>query len=280
MLTVKRISISTNDVEFVHLNPLTRRLYVEQTGYAELHRGVGADRPEGVHYAIIATCVEGCGEVTSCSGTTTVSPGTTFVTLPHEGHRYAALNDTWNLIWCTLAGSDVEEILRALTNSQGHFLLSSEQYFDIEYDMSKIVDSYAGEDRILRLFEAAGLGWRLVSKMTCAVNRPKKDHFVSRSLAFINENWSVSLSVADLAGRVGVSRSKLAAEFKAATGQSVLSFQIDVRIDRAKKLLLNGRRSIAEVAYLVGYSDPLYFSKLFRRRTGVSPLHYRRSSAP
>jgi AraC family transcriptional regulator of arabinose operon len=280
MLTVKRISISTNDVDLVRLNPLTRRLYVDQAGYAELHRGFGADRPDGVHYAIVATCVGGSGEVTSCSGTTTVSPGTTFVTLPNEGHRYAAHHDTWNLIWCTLAGTDVEAVFRALTACRGHFLVSSEQYFDIEYDLTKIVNAYAGEDRILRLFEGSGLAWQLVSKMTCAANRPEKDHFVSRALAFINENWSTALSVADLAGRVGVSRSKLAAAFKAATGQSILSFQIDVRIDRAKKLLLNGSRSIAEVAYLVGYGDPLYFSRLFRRRTGVSPGDYRRSSAP
>jgi AraC family transcriptional regulator, arabinose operon regulatory protein len=280
MLTAKRISISTTDVEFVRLNPLTRRLYVDQAGHAVLRRGVGADRPEGADYAIIAACVEGCGEVTSCSGTTTVSPGMTFVTLPQTGHKFSALNDSWNLIWCTLSGSDVEEILRSLTSNQGHFSISTEQYFDIEFDISKIVDVYSGEDRILRLFEAAGLGWQLVSKMTCAVNRPGKGHFVSRSLAFINENWNRALSVTDLAERVGVSRSKLAAEFKATTGRSVLSFQVDVRIDRAKKLLETGARSIADVAYLVGYSDPLYFSKLFRKRTGLTPSNYRRTSAP
>ncbi|WP_240479685.1 helix-turn-helix domain-containing protein [Paenibacillus wynnii] len=64
--------------------------------------------------------------------------------------------------------------------------------------------------------------------------------------------------------------------FKKITGYSYVNYVQKTRVDHAKALLRNGFAPISEIADKVGYSDPLYFSKLFSREVGMSPREYRR----
>lgn len=63
--------------------------------------------------------------------------------------------------------------------------------------------------------------------------------------------------------------------FKKISGYSYVNYVNKVRIDRAKVLLRSGTDTIAEIAAEIGYSDPLYFSRLFSREVGISPREYR-----
>ncbi len=69
--------------------------------------------------------------------------------------------------------------------------------------------------------------------------------------------------------------SHFAAQFRRATGYSVVEYQTRVRMGRARELLDTTDRTIASVAREVGYGDPLYFSRQFRRIHGTSPRTYR-----
>jgi AraC-like DNA-binding protein len=64
--------------------------------------------------------------------------------------------------------------------------------------------------------------------------------------------------------------------FKKITGYSYVNYIHKVRLDKAKVLLRNGIAPISEIAFEVGYSDPLYFSKMFTREVGLSPREYRK----
>lgn len=81
---------------------------------------------------------------------------------------------------------------------------------------------------------------------------------------------------AEIAARAGISESSLAAAFRAVTGRSPIDYLIELRLARARRLLASGNEPIARVGELVGIPDLFYFSKLFKRRHGVSPLAYRR----
>jgi len=65
-------------------------------------------------------------------------------------------------------------------------------------------------------------------------------------------------------------------KLKAVTGWSVNSLIREVRITEAKKLLKNPEMNISEIAYQLGFSDPLYFSKYFKKEVGVAPVQYRK----
>lgn len=65
--------------------------------------------------------------------------------------------------------------------------------------------------------------------------------------------------------------------FKDFTGSSPQAYLTDMRIEQAKDLLSNTSFQIAEIAELVGYSDPLYFSRIFKKKTGYSPNEYKKN---
>ncbi|PIE66555.1 MAG: hypothetical protein CSA26_00360 [Desulfobacterales bacterium] len=72
--------------------------------------------------------------------------------------------------------------------------------------------------------------------------------------------------LASLAKAVGLNRSKFHVCFCQEFGQSPLEYLRDIRLCQAKKLLEQGRFNVAEAAYMVGYSSPGYFTRLFQKR--------------
>ncbi len=64
-------------------------------------------------------------------------------------------------------------------------------------------------------------------------------------------------------------------KFKAYTGVSPLQYLLDIRLSNAKSLLESTEYTISEISSIVGYDNPLYFSRLFHRHVGISPREYR-----
>ena len=78
------------------------------------------------------------------------------------------------------------------------------------------------------------------------------------------------------AAMCGMSTARFAVVFKEATGRTPTEFLEDARMEDAKKLLDKTTLTVSEVSASVGYRDPLYFSRIFRRRFGVPPTEYRK----
>ena len=84
------------------------------------------------------------------------------------------------------------------------------------------------------------------------------------------------LSVQALADEAGVSRTHLTEEFKKVTGRSVKRYITELRMERAKMHMIRTKRSIQDIALDCGYSDPLFFSRMFKKYCGISPQEYRK----
>lgn len=85
------------------------------------------------------------------------------------------------------------------------------------------------------------------------------------------------IHVRDLAAMAGCSENHLNTRFREAVGQPIRQYIIDLRLQRARRLLLQGELPIKNVALQSGFNDPLYFSRLFRDRSGCSPSDFRQS---
>ena len=66
--------------------------------------------------------------------------------------------------------------------------------------------------------------------------------------------------------------------FKLYTGSTPLNYILNIRISNAQSLLENTKYNITEIASITGYDNPLYFSRLFKKQTGLSPSEYRKQS--
>lgn len=82
-------------------------------------------------------------------------------------------------------------------------------------------------------------------------------------------------SLTTLAAEAGMSDFYFSRMFRRATGQSPSQYFIQLRIDRARELLLGSALSVMDIGLEVGYSSPSHFSQVFRRHTGVTPKQYR-----
>ncbi len=106
-----------------------------------------------------------------------------------------------------------------------------------------------------------------------------RSEYVLQAKLLIERNYSHRLSIGEIARQVHLDRSYLGSLFKDAVGMSMQEYMIRCRINRACELLRDPRLSIAEVAYSVGYEDPLLFSKIFRKCKGMPPRDFRRTFA-
>ena len=84
------------------------------------------------------------------------------------------------------------------------------------------------------------------------------------------------LSMHEVAREVGISGSYFSSCFKLHTGITFKDFLNNVRIDKAKTLLLSTEKSITTIAYDVGYGDSNYFSTIFKKKTGNTPRQFRK----
>ena len=89
-------------------------------------------------------------------------------------------------------------------------------------------------------------------------------------------NFDQSYPYEKLASKSGMSRRTFERRFKAATGDTPLSYLQRVRVEVAKGMLENEDLSFDEIAYSVGYQDSTAFRKIFFRQTGLLPSEYRR----
>jgi len=92
---------------------------------------------------------------------------------------------------------------------------------------------------------------------------------------FINANYALDLSLAELAAVAGMSTFHFAREFKRAAGSTPHQYLMKLRIERAKELLAKSEMSLVDVGCQSGFSHQSHFSRLFRKLTGTTPQSYR-----
>jgi two-component system response regulator YesN len=97
---------------------------------------------------------------------------------------------------------------------------------------------------------------------------------VIQALEYIRKNFSEDVGAQQIADHIGISRDHLRHLFKEETGQTVLDALTAIRIDQSKTMLDEGKHKIYEIAELVGYRNSQYFSQVFRKSTGMTPLEY------
>ena len=99
---------------------------------------------------------------------------------------------------------------------------------------------------------------------------------IGKAIEFMQKNFVRPITLEEVAGHVHISPFYLSHLFRDEMGITYLEYLTQLRVEHAKKLLRETRRSVNAIAAESGYEDPGYFSKVFKRTTGVTPNQYRR----
>ncbi len=106
----------------------------------------------------------------------------------------------------------------------------------------------------------------------------KEEHenqLVVKAQTYIQENFQKDLSLDEVSRQLDLSPYYFSKLFKEETGCNFVEYVTELRITKAKELLKQEDRSMKEICASVGYGDPNYFSRIFKKHVGVTPTEYR-----
>jgi len=104
---------------------------------------------------------------------------------------------------------------------------------------------------------------------------PHSDPQIREAEAYLQANFPRGVSIDQLARAVSMSPRNLIRRFKAATGRLPGEYVQALRVAAARELLEGGAASVQEICTKIGYEDPAFFRRIFKRHTGVGPAEYR-----
>lgn len=166
------------------------------------------------------------------------------------------------------ARSELEDEITGLQTGADRYLAKPFHFELLHANISSLIESRK------RLFEAFLVQKNLDTKILAT--NTTDEMFLRKIIGIIDENISdTNLNVSYLSRKMSISRSHLHKKMMALANLSPVDFINNVRLKKSIELLSDASLNISEIAYMVGYSDPKYFSRLFRRQFGTSPSRYR-----
>ena len=106
-------------------------------------------------------------------------------------------------------------------------------------------------------------------------NNAMDEEVLRKAVAIVEKNMSnVDFSTEQFASEMNMSRSNLHLKLKAITGKSAIDFIHKIRFNRACQLLKEGKYTVSEISFMVGYNTPSYFAARFKKYIGCLPTEY------
>ncbi|MGW4637915.1 helix-turn-helix domain-containing protein [Sphaerisporangium sp. NPDC004334] len=256
--------------------PVTRRLQVTDCGYYPNATDHLMRRPNGIEETILILCAAGAGWADVGGAQYRVGPNAALIIPRGAPHSYGASSETpWTIWWCHLRGGDLAELVGEIGVSASRPVIPIRRLDRAIALLDEIVTVLERDHSPASLMGAAGAAWKLLTQIAADRVMPAPGDPLQRAMAYLAERLDGTVRVADLASLVGVSPSHLSALFRRATGGGVLAHHTALRMAQARNLLDTTDATVAAIAREVGYHDPFYFSRHFKRLHEASPTEYR-----
>ena len=263
---------------------LTSPLYITDIGYYPEASGHYRTRPQGASQHILIYCRSGEGWYSLGGGPRCkVTRNQFFVIERGQPHTYAASEHApWTIYWFHFTGHS-SCLFSSLFNVTGtideaptsrheaRIQLFEEIYQNLEMGYSIENLHYA----TLCLWHLLG-SFRYVPQFR-AINQSRSEDPIQSAINFMKSNLHRKLTLEEMAGAVSYSTSHFGVLFTQKTNLTPIDYFNHLKVQRACHFLDFTDLKIKEIAYRLGFDDPYYFSKVFTRYMGMSPLAYKNS---
>ncbi|QDQ00497.1 ABC transporter substrate-binding protein [Lysinibacillus fusiformis] len=182
----------------------------------------------------------------------------------------------------SIPSSSRQEILRLLeTNNPFHLQYSFVPSYPISlFHRVKLMEQEWNRAEALDRFYVKSLFYQFIYSVLKQLQRQEVDviepDLVAQVVMYIQEHYAQSITLESISANLNYSVPHVSSLFKKKTGYSVIDYLIRTRLDIAAKLLVETDATLKEIALSIGYKDPYYFSRLFKKYKGVSPLRFRK----
>lgn len=200
-----------------------------------------------------------------------------------QHYEYFAV-DRPEVYWVHFTGSDVRNILR-------HYDIPLDK--NVIYSGSSATYAYLFKEMIHEL-QTCRTGFEELREMylrqiflliqrSWEERKPAVNSYLQEEIdyarKYFNEHYNEDISIEEYAQSRGMSVSWFLRNFKQMTMKSPMQYILTIRINNAVSLLETTDYNVTEISTIVGYDNPLYFSRIFKKQKGVSPSDYRKSLA-
>jgi AraC-like DNA-binding protein len=211
---------------------------------------------------------------------TAITEGTCFFLFPGVWHRYRPDPESgWEEYWIGFKGSYPDQLMNKGFFSSDFPVVSAGLNDTLLNLFNKILDNVRagaiGYHQVISGITLQLLGLVHALSHQKDNNRDVDFQSIEKAKFYLREHLEGSLDIQELVRSLSMSYSKFRKMFKQATGQSPNQYHLTLRLDKARELLNTTHLNVTEVAYQLGFESVFYFSKLFKKKNGVSPKSYR-----
>lgn len=260
-------------------NELTKRLYATAIGYYPNAVSHNRERKTGSNQYILLYCVAGSGIVNIADKSFKIVPHQ-FIILPRNiAHSYSAtLHNPWTIYWIHFTGENSDLLYNRFieNNSEPVFTAYNEHHVnEFELILSLFENSFE-----MRYLELANIKLQSYLSNLIYAEEINPNHIendkVSNSIAFMKKKLNANLSLQELAKEQNLSFTHYSRIFRAKTGRSPNQYFNELKIQKSCQFLYFTNMNIKEICVELGFADPYYFSRLFKKLMGIAPAVYKK----
>lgn len=232
-------------------------------------------------YMIFISKGEGIFE-SALTAPTTITAGTCFFLFPGIWHRYKPnLKSGWEEYWVGFNGAYAQQLMSADFFKKEDPFINVGLNKDLLVYFRKLIET-ADTISTGYLQSLAGITLQILGLVNAISMHQEYDNdpigkLISKAIFLLQESLDQQMDMEKLARQLPMGYSSFRKAFKKNTGESPNQYHLNLRLNRAKDLLTSTALNINEVADQSGFDSVFYFSKLFKKKNGMSPKFYRTS---
>ena len=262
-------------------NVLTRECYPTAMGYYPEASGHSMSRDNHDDYLLLY-CEGGVGELEAGDFAGRVERGDVLILPRGLAHRYRAdLSNPWTIFWCHFRGDLADAFLAHTGVTQTMPVLKGVAEPALKSSFKSLLSiARTGYGKTAFVHSANQLRQilTLLARLRKKRARWQKNFDFDAVRNYMMDNLDQVLTLEELAAVCNLSKYHFAHKYKELTGYAPLQHFAHMKVEHACFLLDSTEFNVGQISFQLGYDDPLYFSRVFKRVTGLSPSNYRNSA--
>lgn len=249
-------------------------IIVTNAGYLKVDtQTVKVRRKKGRNDYQIIYVAGGCVEFIENNSLWSAEKGAIKIYKPNEPQMYTChAKQKAEIYWIHFTGSDAQKLLSNCELDMNNIGF----HHDIVLNFKKCIDELQVKRKNFDIY-VNGLLTSLIAEIgRCCQSKYKDVSLIDRAIKIINTTYDKSWTVKELSDMCHLSEYRFLHKFKEQTGYPPMRYCTMVKMEQAKSVLMDTTMAIAEIAQMFGYDSPLYFSRVFKSYTGISPTDFRK----
>lgn len=261
-------------------NRLSRACYPTAVGYYP--RAKGHQMARSTHDDnLLIYCNEGSGYVKTQVFSGPVKPGDLLLLPKARAHEYLSNpSDPWTIYWLHFAGLETQTLIRSLDYKPEQPIIQIGQQPMLLGDFKRLLGLRKSGYQHAVFIYAASITRQILCQLALNIRNltavSRHNFNLDEIQGLMMEHIESDLDLGTLANCAHLSKFHFANKYKQLTGYPPIKHFIHMKMEHACYLLDNTSAPIGIIASQIGYEDPLYFSRIFRKTVGTSPSEYRK----